>query len=59
MSYTGFQKSKAYEVMSECKKRYGGGIKGLTGYVTRDSVLAYLNTTIEREMYVLNQLQRR
>lgn len=52
MSYLGCQKSKAYEVISIVKKHYGGATEFGTGYVKRDSVLAFLDTSIERECYI-------
>lgn len=59
MTYTGWKKSKCYEVMTTCRKRYGGGSKEEPSMVTRDSVLAYLNTTIEREILIINEIKRR
>ena len=56
MSYTGFKKSKVYEIMGDCKKKYGGGIREEPSYVKRDSVLAYLDTTIRRELEVIKEL---
>lgn len=57
MSYVGCEKSKAYQIIKVVKARYGGKIAELPSCVKRDSVLAYLGTSIERENYVLKVLK--
>ena len=52
MEYLNCHKSKAYEVMKRCKKHYNGTIPFEKSLVKRDSVLCYLRTSIERELYV-------
>lgn len=52
MNYLRCKKSKAYEVMSRCRKYYNGTIPFEKSLVTRDSVLSYLRTSIERELYI-------
>ena len=54
MSYCDVKTTKAYEIMAICRKRYGGTIKDLPQYVKRDSVLAFLGTTAEREIEIIN-----
>lgn len=58
MEYVGCKKTKAYEIMKICKKKYGGAIRFERSYITRDSVLAYLGTSIERETYVKDTIER-
>lgn len=59
MSYLGIKKTKAYEIMDKVKRFYNGSVPDFKGYVKRDSVLNYLGTSIERELYVLEQLERK
>ena len=58
MEYCDCKKSKAYEIMKVCKEKFGGSVRFNTKVVSRDSVLAYCGTTIERERYVINQLDK-
>ena len=52
MAYVGCKKTKAYEIMARCKKRFNGSIPNEPSVVTRDSVLNYYGTSIEREFYI-------
>ena len=54
MSYCDCGTTKAYEIMAHCRKEYGGTIRHLPNCVRRDSVLAFLGTTIERELEIIN-----
>ena len=56
MEYIGCRKTKAYEIMSKVKRFYNGAIPNEPSFVTRDSVLAYLKTSVERELYVIEQI---
>ena len=47
--YLGVGTTKAYKIMSICRKKYGGTIIEEPSYVARDSVLAYCHTTLARE----------
>ena len=58
MDYVGCGKSKAYEIISTVKKFYGGAIIDLPSCVQRDKVLVYLGTSIEREIYILNERRK-
>jgi hypothetical protein len=58
MTYTGFGKTKSYEIMHIAKTKYSGCIKVSSMVVSRDSVLNALNTSIERETYVINQVNK-
>lgn len=51
MTYIGCGKTKAYEVMKICRRKYNGAIPHEPQCVTRDSVLVYLGSSIEREVY--------
>ena len=57
--YLDCKKTKAYEVMKICKKEHNGMIRFNSSCVTRDSVLTYLKTSIERELYINEELQKR
>lgn len=50
--FTGFGKTKAYEIMQIVRKEYGGTIKHLPSFVRRDSVLAFLGTSVETEIRI-------
>ena len=52
--YVGCKKSKAYQIIDKCKKELGGSIRFNPHCVTRDSVIAYCGSSIERELYILN-----
>lgn len=58
MFYCGVKKSKAYEIMKICKQQLNGTVRFNEHAVKRDSVLAYLNTDIEREAYTLRTLNK-
>lgn len=51
--YVGCGLTKGYEIMRIVREEYGGTIKHLPSYVRRDSVLAFLGTTIEEELKVV------
>ena len=52
MAYIGCGKTKAYEIFNAVKRFYNGAIPNLSEYVKRDSVLNYLGTSIEHELYI-------
>jgi len=56
MRYCDVKKSKAYEIIKVCKEKLNGSVRFNNHGVTRDSVLAYMNTDIERESYVAKQV---
>lgn len=56
--YAGCKKSKAYEIMDICKKEFNGELRFNQSCVSRDSVLNYLGTSIERETYVKECLEK-
>lgn len=58
MKYTGFAKSKAMEIMRVCKEKLNGKVLFNEHLVKRDSVLAYNSSSIEREKYVLKELDK-
>ena len=58
MRFLDCKKSKAYEVIAIVKKKYNGNSNFGTGYVKRDSVLAFLDTSIERECYIAEQVKK-
>lgn len=57
MKYTGFAKSKSFQIMNFCKEKLNGKVMFNDHKVKRDSVLAYLDTSIEREKYIIKQLE--
>lgn len=57
MAYTGFKKSKAFEIMAICREQLNGKVIFDKSKVKRDSVLAYMNTSVEHETYVIKQLE--
>ena len=57
--YVGCQKSKAYQLIDIAKKQFNGSLRFNSQCVKRDSLLQALETTIERELYVLNQMNER
>lgn len=57
--YVGCQKSKAYQIMHIVRKKFNGSIRHESSYVKRDSVLEYLETSIERETYIKDLIERR
>jgi len=58
MAYTGFKKSKCFEIMRECKERLNGKILFNEHAVSRNSVLAWLGTSFEEEAYHIKQLEK-
>ena len=44
--------------MAICKNELGGKLRFNNSAVSRDSVLAYMGTSIEREMYVKECLEK-
>ena len=57
--YCECRKSKAYEIIKVVKEKFNGSIRFNPSCVKRDSVLAFLGTSIERELYVKNLKERR
>ena len=51
------KKTKAYEVMEACRKRYRGSIPGRPGAITARSYWEYQGTTIEQEIRLLRMLK--
>ena len=56
MFYCHVRKTKAYEIMTICRKELNGAVRFNPHGVKRDSVLEYLGTTIEKEIYVLKNV---
>lgn len=58
-AYTGFKKTKAFEIIKFCKENLNGEVvfREKEAVVRRDSVLEYCGSSIERERYVLKQLE--
>ena len=56
MFYCGVKKSKAYEIIKVCKDKLNGAVRFNDHAVKRDSVLEYMGTDIEREAYVLKNV---
>lgn len=56
MAYCLVRKSKAFEIMKFCKEQLNGAVRFNPHVVKRDSVLEYMGTDIEREMYVLRKI---
>lgn len=59
MQFLGCKKTKAYEVIAIVKKHFNGETSFSSSYVKRDSVLNYLGTSIEREIYIDEQIKRK
>jgi len=57
MAYCQVQKSKAFQIMDIVKKQFNGNVLFNPHVVSRDGVLAYMDTSIERERYVIRQLE--
>lgn len=57
MLYTGYKKSKCFLIMKLVKKQFNGKVTFNPHVVKRDSVLEFLGTSIERERYVIKQLE--
>ena len=58
MEYCGVKKSKAFEIIKVCKERLNGVVRFNKHGVKRDSVLEYMGSDIERETYILKQLEK-
>lgn len=58
MEYIGCGRTKAFEIMKKVKRFYNGAIPDLNEYVKRDSVLNYLGTSIEHELYINNLMKK-
>ena len=58
MQYCDVGKTKAYEIMDVCRKKFNGAIRFVPSCVKRDAVLSYLGTSIERELYIASQIER-
>ena len=58
-AYTGFKKTKAFEIIKFCKENLNGKVifREKEAVVKRDSILEYNSSSIEREKYVLKQLE--
>ena len=52
------KKSKAYQIIAIVKKEFNGSIKYNPSFVKRDSVIAYLGSSIERELYILEERRK-
>ena len=59
MKYTGFGKSKSYEIMNIAKNKFNGKVNISSSVVKMDSVLLALNTSYEREAYKYQLLKER
>lgn len=57
MKFTGFAKSKANEIMRVCKEKLNGKVLFENHKITRNSLLAYMGSSIEQERYVIKQLE--
>lgn len=58
MEYCGVKKSKAFEIIKVCKTQLNGTVRFNKHGVKRDSVLEYMGSDIERETYILKQLEK-
>ena len=58
-NYLGIGKTKAYEYMRIAREKYNGAVIGNTQQIKRDSLLLAIGTTIERELYIKNQIKER
>lgn len=58
MDYVGCKKTKAYEIMARCRQRFNGSIPNEPSVITRDSVLNYYKTSVERELYIKEEIER-
>ena len=57
MQYTGYKKSKAFEVIAICKEKLNGKVMFNDHVVKRNAVLAYMGSSIEQEKCVIKQLE--
>ena len=58
MKYTGYAKSKSFQVMQECKTKLNGAVIFEKHKVKRNSVLAYMGTSLEEEMMIIKKLEK-
>ena len=58
MKFTGFAKSKANTIMRECKEKLNGKVLFNEHAITRNSLLAWLGTSLETETYAIKQLEK-
>ena len=58
MQYTGWKKSKCFQVMKTCKEKLNGRVLFNDHCVSRNSVLAFLGTSLECECYAIKQLEK-
>ena len=59
MKMTGYAKSKAFAVMKKCKKELNGRIFLNDHVITRSSLLAFMGTSIEQEVEIIRQLEKK
>lgn len=57
--YLGCKKTKAYELMKIARTKYGGSVRGNSSFITRDSLLLTIGTSVEREIYILREIKRK
>ena len=58
MAYTGWKKSKAYLIIDICKRELNGEVMFEKHKVKRNSVLAYMNTSVEEELMIIKKLEQ-
>ncbi len=58
MSYVGCEKSKAYMLMKIAREDFNGNVRFNSQCVKRDSLLQVIETSIERELYILQILKK-
>lgn len=54
---TGYCRSKANQIMKTCKEKLNGKVLFNEHAITRNSLLAWLGTSLEQENYVIKQLE--
>lgn len=55
--YLSCKKSKAYELMKIAREEHNGDVRFNPQVITRDSFLLTIQTSIEREIYILNCIE--
>ena len=58
MAYCEVKKSKAFQIIKVCKEQLNGRVLFNEHGIKRDSVLAYNSSSIERERYIIQQLEK-
>lgn len=58
MKMTGMAKSKSIAIMKECKEKLNGKVLFNDHAITRNSLLAYMGTSIEQEREIIRQLEQ-